>query len=167
MPDTVTFACSTLHLEGTLPVTGSKAPEFTLADNELKPRTLADFAGKILVLASVPSLDTPVCDMEVRRFNKEAAALSSKVAIVAVSRDLPFAQARWCGAAGVKAVTTLSDYRDGAFGRAYGLYISELALLARAVIVISDGVVRYTQLVGEVTSQPDFDAVLEAVKKIV
>ena len=115
----------------------------------------------------VPSLDTPVCDMEVRRFNTEAAGLSDKVVIAAVSRDLPFAQARWCGAAGVKAVVTLSDYRDGAFGKAWGVYIDELGLLARAVFIVKDGKVEYVQLVPEVTDQPDFDAVLQAAKKLV
>ena len=111
MSNTVTFTGITMHLEGTLPGVGDKAPDFSLADGELKARSLGDYSGRVLVLVCVPSLDTPVCDMEVRRFNKEAAGLSDKVAIVAVSRDLPFAQARWCGAAGVKAVETLSDYR--------------------------------------------------------
>lgn len=166
MSDTVTFAGNTMHLEGNLPKAGDRAPAFTLADGELKPRGLDAYSGKVLVLVCVPSLDTPVCDMEVRRFNKEAAGLSDKVAIAAVSRDLPFAQARWCGAAGVKAVETLSDYRDGSFGRAFGVYVSELGLLARAVFIVKDGTVQYVQLVPEVTNQPDFDAVLEAVRKL-
>lgn len=100
--NTVTFQGNPLHLEGELPVVGQKAPDFVLAAKDLSPRGLKDYAGKVLVLVSVPSLDTPVCDMEVRRFNTEAAGLSDKVRIVAVSCDLPFAQARWCGAAGVK-----------------------------------------------------------------
>ena len=166
MSNTVTFTGITMHLEGTLPGVGDKAPDFSLADGELKARSLGDYSGRVLVLVCVPSLDTPVCDMEVRRFNKEAAGLSDKVAIVAVSRDLPFAQARWCGAAGVKAVETLSDYRDGSFGRAFGVYISELGLLARCVFIVKDGVVQYVQLVPEVTDQPDFDGVLRAVKKL-
>ena len=167
MATTVTFEGAVLNLEGSLPAAGDKAPAFTLINNDLAPVTLDDYAGKVLVLVSVPSLDTPVCDMEVRRFNAEAAALSDKVAIAAVSRDLPFAQARWCGAAGVKAVATLSDYVDGSFGRAYGVYIRELALLTRAIIVVKDGVVAYTQLVPEVTNQPDFDAALAAVRALV
>ena len=118
------------------------------------------------MLVTVPSLDTPVCDMEVRRFNKEAAALSDKVRIAAVSCDLPFAQARWCGAAGVAAVSSLSDHRDVSFGTNYGVLIKELRLLARAVFVVgADGVLRYVQLVPEVTHEPDYDAVLEAVRK--
>ena len=158
MSNTVTFTGITMHLEGTLPGVGDKAPDFSLADGELKARSLGDYCGRVLVLVCVPSLDTPVCDMEVRRFNKEAAGLSDKVAIIA--------QARWCGAAGVKAVETLSDYRDGSFGRAFGVYISELGLLARCVFIVKDGVVQYVQLVPEVTDQPDFDDVLRAVKKL-
>lgn len=167
MPTTVTFQGNVMHLQGVIPAAGDKAPDFNLASQALEPCTLSTYAGKVLVLVAVPSLDTPVCDMEVRRFNQEAASLSDKVAIVAVSRDLPFAQARWCGAAGVKNVATLSDYRDGSFGKAYGIYIEELALLARAVIVVKDGKVAYTQLVPEVTDQPDFAAVLAAVKALV
>ncbi len=167
MADTVLFQGGILHLVGNIPQTGSSAPDFSLADNALQAKSLADYKDKVLVLVCVPSLDTPVCDMEVRRFNTEAAGLSDKVVIAAVSRDLPFAQARWCGAAGVKAVVTLSDYRDGAFGKAWGVYIDELGLLARAVFIIKDGKVEYVQLVPEVTDQPDFDAVLQAVKRLV
>ncbi|MGE9986578.1 thiol peroxidase [Desulfovibrio sp. SGI.169] len=165
--NTVTFQGNGLHLEGELPVQGGKAPDFTLAANDLSPRSLSDYAGKVLVLVSVPSLDTPVCDLEVRRFNAEAAALSDKVRIVAVSCDLPFAQARWCGAAGVKAVETLSDYKDTDFGKNYGVLIQELRLLARAIFVVApDGALAYSQLVPEVTNEPDYDAALAAVKKL-
>ncbi len=163
----VTFAGTPMTLEGTLPATGAAAADFCLTASDLSAKKLADYQDKVLVLVSVPSLDTPVCDMEVRRFNKEAAALSDKVAIVAVSRDLPFAQARWCGAAGVQAVETLSDYRDGSFGRAYGLYVKELDLLCRAIVIVKDGKVAYTQVVSEMTEQPDFDAVLAAIRELV
>ena len=164
--NTVTFKGTTMHLSGNQPAVGQKAPDFTLTATDMSPKGLKDFAGKVLVLVSVPSLDTPVCDMEVRRFNKEAAALSDKVRIVAVSCDLPFAQARWCGAAGVAAVSSLSDHRDVSFGTNYGVLIKELRLLARAVFVVgADGVLRYVQLVPEVTHEPDYDAVLEAVRK--
>lgn len=166
--DTVTFQGKPLHLEGKQPADGQKAPDFTVAANDLSPRGLKDYAGKVLVLVSVPSLDTPVCDMEVRRFNTEAAKLSDKVRIVAVSCDLPFAQARWCGAAGVKAVETLSDYKDTEFGKNYGVLIKELRLLARAVFVVGpDGTLAYSQIVPEVTNEPDYDAALAAVKKLV
>lgn len=166
--DTVTFRGNPLHLEGKQPVVGQKAPDFSLSANDLSPRGLGDYAGKVLVLVSVPSLDTPVCDMEVRRFNTEAASLSDKVRIVAVSCDLPFAQARWCGAAGVEAVESLSDHMETSFGKNYGVLIKELRLLARAVFVVApDGTLAYSQIVPEVSSEPDYDAVLEAVKKLV
>ena len=167
MATTVKFKNNIMHLVGDMPQVGAVSPSFSLADNALQAKSLADYKDKVLVLVTVPSLDTPVCDMEVRRFNTEAAGLSDKVVIAAVSRDLPFAQARWCGAAGVKAVVTLSDYRDGAFGKAWGVYIDELGLLARAVFIVKDGKVEYVQLVPEVTDQPDFDAVLQAAKKLV
>lgn len=166
--NTVTFQGNPLHLEGSLPVVGEKAPDFVLAANDLSPRSLKDYAGKVLVLVCVPSLDTPVCDMEVRRFNTEAASLSDKVKIVAASCDLPFAQARWCGAAGVTAVESASDYKDVSLGRNYGVLIQELRLLARAVFVIApDGKLAYSQLVPEVTHEPDYAAVLDAIRKLI
>ena len=166
--NTVTFQGNLLHLEGTLPTVGEKAPDFVLAANDLSPRSLKDYAGKVLVLVCVPSLDTPVCDMEVRRFNQEAASLADNVKIVAASCDLPFAQARWCGAAGVTAVESASDYKDVSLGRNYGVLIQELRLLARAVFVIApDGKLAYSQLVPEVTHEPDYAAVLDAIKKLV
>ena len=164
---TITFKGSPLHLMGTLPTGGDKAPDFTLLANDLSPRNLKDYAGKRLVVATVPSLDTPVCDMEVRRFNKEAVALSGKVHILAVSCDLPFAQARWCGAAGASAVQTISDHRDSSFGQNYGVLIKELRLLARAIFIIDGtGMLRYVQLVPEMTSEPDYDVALAALKKV-
>ena len=166
--DTVTFKGNVMHLEGSQPAVGGKAPDITLTANDISPRSLKDYAGKVLVLVCVPSLDTPVCDMEVRRFNTEAAAQSDKVRIVAVSRDLPFAQARWCGAAGVTAVETLSDYRTASFAKTYGILIKELDLLARAIFVVGpDGTLAYSQLVTEVAHEPDYAAALEAVKKLV
>lgn len=163
---TVTFQGNVLHLEGEMPKPGQKAPDFSLTANDLSRKTLADFAGKTLVLATVPSLDTPVCDLEMRYFNEEAGKLSDKCRIAAVSCDLPFAQARWCGANNVKHVEALSDYYDNSFGKAYGVLIQELHLLARAVFVIDDkGIITYTQLVPEVTRQPDYAPVLEAIKK--
>jgi len=165
---TITFQGSPLHLDGALPAIGQKAPDFTLLANDLSPRGLKDFAGKALVIAAVPSLDTPVCDTEVRRFNKEVAALSDKLRILAVSCDLPFAQARWCGAAGISAVQSLSDHRDVSFGKNYGVLIKELRLLARAVFIIdAQGVLRYMQLVPEMTHEPDYDAALNAAKAAV
>ncbi|MBQ4568004.1 MAG: thiol peroxidase [Desulfovibrio sp.] len=166
--NTVTFKGAPLHLVGQVPAVGQKAPDFALVANDLSPRSLKDYAGKVLVLLCVPSLDTPVCDMEVRRFNSEAAQLSDKVQILAVSCDLPFAQARWCGAAGVAAVQSLSDYKEAQFGKDYGVLIQELRLLTRAIFVLdADGNVAYSQIVPEVSSEPDYDAALAAVKALV
>ncbi|MBF0480802.1 MAG: thiol peroxidase [Desulfovibrionaceae bacterium] len=146
---------------------GDKAPDFTLADNDLKPKTLADFAGKVLIISSVPSLDTPTCDLETRRFNKEAAGLGPDIKILTVSMDLPFAQKRWCGAAGVEAVATLSDYVSAGFGQAYGVLIKELHLLARAVFVVDrTGAIKYVEIVKEVATEPDYDAALKAARAL-
>jgi len=162
---TITFKGSPLHLASALPSVGRQAPDFTLLANDRTPRGLKDFAGKAIVIATVPSLDTPVCDTEIRRFNKEAATLSDKLRILAVSCDLPFAQARWCGAASISAVQSLSDHRDTSFGQAYGVLIKELRLLARAIFIIdAQGVMRYVQLVPEMTSEPDYDVALAAAK---
>lgn len=163
---TVTFQGNTLHLEGELPKVGEQAPEFHLVANDLAEKALKDYAGHTLLLATVPSLDTPVCDLEARHFNDEAARLSNDVKILVVSADLPFAQARWCGAAGAKNLETLSDYRSHTFGRRYGILIKELELLTRAIFVIDKkGVLTYCQVVPEVTSQPDYTSALEALKK--
>src|SRR3990167_5251129 len=145
---------------------GEKAPDFKLVGNDLKPVTLADTAGKVRIVAAVPSLDTPVCDTETRRFNEEAGKLSG-VEILTVSMDLPFAQKRWCGAAGVANVRTLSDYQDRSFGPAYGVWIKELHLEARAVFVLDkDNTLRYVEYVKEIAEQPNFDAVLAATQKL-
>lgn len=147
---------------------GDPAPDFESLDNELKPVRLSSFRGKVVVISAVPSLDTPVCDMETRRFNSEAAKLSENIVILTISMDLPFAQKRWCGAAGVDKVVTLSDHREAEFGNAYGVLIKELRLLARAVLVVdAEGVVRYVQFVKEVAEEPDYDAVISAAKKLV
>ena len=146
---------------------GREAPDFTVLDNGLQPVKFSDFKGKVVVLASVPSLDTPVCDTEVRRFNKEAANLGDNVEIVTISMDLPFAQARWCGAAGVDRVTTLSDHNMADFGAKYGLLIKELRLLARAVLVVdAAGTVAYSQVLDDITKEPDYEAALGAVREL-
>ena len=147
---------------------GDAAPEFEALDNDLSPVKLSSFRGKVLVISSVPSLDTPVCDAETRRFDEEAGSLGSDVRMLTLSMDLPFAQKRWHGASGVDQVTTLSDHRDAAFGKAYGVLIKELRLLARAVFVVDPaGTIRYIQLVKEVTEEPDYNAILDAVKKVI
>ncbi len=163
----VTFQGNPLTLTGNPVKAGDIAPDFTVLDNGLAPVTKAAFAGKIAVLIAVPSLDTPVCDLETRKFNTAAAKLSPDVKLACISMDLPFAQARWCGAAGVKSVQTLSDHRDASFGLNYGLLIKELRLLARAVIVLDRaGRIAYLELVTEVTREPDYEAALKAIAKL-
>ena len=163
----ITMKGNPLILIGKQPKVGEYAPDFEALDNDLSPVRLSSFRGKVCVIASVPSLDTPICDMETRRFNEEAGILGPDVAILTISMDLPFAQKRWCGAAGVDKVTTLSDHLSASFGEAYGVLIKELRLLARAVFVVDgDGVVQYVQIVKEVTDEPDYDDVLGALKKL-
>ncbi len=146
---------------------GDQAPDFQVVDNGLQPVTLATDAGKVRLVAVVPSLDTPVCDAMTRQFNQDAAALPDSVVVYTISVDLPFAQKRWCGNAGIEKVKTLSDYQERSFGLNYGLLLKELKLLARAVIVIDQqDKVSYVELVPEVTHEPDYTAALEAVKKL-
>ena len=162
----VTMKGNPLTLMGNALQAGDKAPDAVLLNNELQPVNLSDYRGQICVVSSVPSLDTPVCDMETRRFNQEAESLGQDVKILTVSMDLPFAQKRWCGAAGVNHVITLSDHRDAAFGKEFGVLIKELRLLARAVFIIDrEGVIRYIQLVQELSQEPDYDAILSALKE--
>ncbi len=163
----VTFQGSPLTLLGPELTVGAQAPSFTLVDNGLQLVSLADTEGKLRLITVVPSLDTPVCDAMTRRFNQEAARLSDDVVIYAVSVDLPFAQKRWCGNAGIDRVKTLSDYQERAFGLAYGLLVKEIKLLARAVLVIDrQGRIAYRQIVGEIVDEPDYLAALEAVRKL-
>ena len=163
----ITFMGNPLTLLGPSLKVGDKAPNFTVLDNALNPVQLSSYKGKVCILSSVPSLDTPVCDLETRRFNQEAAILGPDVAVLTISMDLPFAQKRWCGAAGVDKVTTLSDHRDASFGTAYGSLIKELRLLARCVFVVDrEGVIRYIQVVKEISQEPDYGAVLDAVRKL-
>jgi thiol peroxidase len=144
---------------------GDKAPDFEVTANDMSVVKFSSYHGEVCIICSVPSLDTSVCDTETRRFNEEAGKLGSDVTVLVISMDLPFAQKRWCGAAGVKNVQTLSDYRGASFGEAYGVLIKELRLLARAIFVVDkNGTIRYIQIVKEVAAEPDYNAVLEAVK---
>jgi thiol peroxidase len=166
-PGAVTVKGNPKTLIGEQVAVGKAAPNFTLRKQDLSELKLSDLKGKVAVLVTVPSLDTPVCDTEVRRFNKEAAGLGD-IQIVVVSVDLPMAQKRWCGAAGVDKVVTASDYYDLSFGPAYGLRIKELGLIARAVIVLDkQGVVRHYELVKEVATEPNYEAALAAARKLV
>jgi len=145
---------------------GDVAPDFKVVDNNMVTTGWEAFKGKVVIIASVPSLDTAVCDTETRRFNKEAASLEG-VTVLTISMDLPFAQARWCGAAGIDRVVTLSDHRDASFGTAYGVLIEEVRLLARAVFVVdASGVIRYAEIVPEVGREPDYNAALAAARAL-
>jgi thiol peroxidase len=142
---------------------GDKAPDFTLVDNGLKAVSLADTGSNVRIISVVPSLDTPVCDAQTKRFNEEAAKLSN-VDILTVSMDLPFAQKRWCGAFGVDKVKMLSDHRDGSFGANYGTLIKELRIESRAIFVLDkSNTVRYVEYVKEVADHPNYEAALGAV----
>ncbi len=159
----ITFKGNPFTLLGPEVKVGEKAPDFALVDNSLQPISLATYAGKVKIISAVPSLDTPVCDTETRRFNQEAAGLSGDVVVLTVSLDLPFAQKRWCGAAGIDKVVTLSDYQNRSFADAYGVLIKELKLLTRAIFVVDAAdVIRYIQIVPEVTSEPEYAAAIAA-----
>jgi thiol peroxidase len=166
--DAITFKGNPLTLIGDEVKIGDTIPDVEILGNTLAPVRLSSFRGRVMIISSVPSLDTAVCDIETRRFNKEAASLGNNIVILTVSMDLPFAQARWCGAAGIDKVQTLSDHREAAFGKAFGVLIKELRLLARAIFVADkQGVIRYIQLVKEMTSEPNYDEVIAAAKKLV
>ncbi|MCS7299868.1 MAG: thiol peroxidase [Spirochaetia bacterium] len=159
----ITFKGSPLTLSGENFVeVGDVAPDFTAYDTNLNPVKLSDFRGKKVIISSVPSLDTSVCDIETKKFNDIAKKLDPNVVILTISMDLPFAQKRWCGANDVQNVKTVSDYKDREFATKYGVYINELGLLARVVFVVDEnGKVKYKQVVKEVASEPDYDDVLK------
>lgn len=159
----VTFQGNPLILKGTQLKIGDQFPNISLTTNNLNSVSTQDLKGTRVFL-TVPSLDTPVCDTEVRRFNQEAAQLEG-VSVYAVSLDLPFAQARWCGAAGINKVQTLSDYQAREFGQATGTFIKELALLTRAVIIVNENnEVTYVEYLSEITNEPNYEAALNALK---
>ena len=164
---TITLKGNQIHTVGELPEVGSKAPDFTLVGNDLSVKSFADYKGQKLVLNIFPSLDTGTCAASVRRFNKEASNLKD-TKVLCISKDLPFAQARFCGAEGLTDVETLSDFRTGEFGKNYGVEVADgplAALESRAVVIIEqDGTVVYTQQVQEITVEPNYEEVLNALK---
>jgi thiol peroxidase len=160
-----TFKGKPLTLVGPEIKVGDQAPHFKLVGNDLSDVDCSSFHGKVRVLSVAPSLDTPVCAAQTRRFNQEAVDLSGDVVILSVSLDLPFALSRFCGAEGIERVLTASDYKYRSFGEAYGVYIRELGLLARAVFVIGkDDRIVHAEYVSEVTNEPDYAAALKAVR---
>jgi len=148
---------------------GQDAPDFVAVDNGLQPVRLSGSKGKVLILSAVPSLETPVCDMETRKFNEEGGKLGGSVEVWTISMDLPFAQKRWCGAAGVTNVKTLSDFRERSFAETYGVLVKEgplAGLTARAVFVVGkDGKVKHVEYVKEITAEPSYDAALGAARQ--
>ena len=163
----VTMNSGPLTLIGNKVEVGQQAPDFEVLNGELSPVKLSAFAGKIRIISAVPSLDTSVCDIQTRRFNQEAQRIGNDVRILTISMDLPFAQKRWCGAAGIENLETLSDHRDASFGKAFGVLIKELRLLARSIFVIDKkGVIRYIEIVPELTHEPDYEAAINATKQL-
>jgi len=163
----VKFKGNPITLVGPELKVGDTAPDFTLSKNLLETSSLKDFSGKIKLISVVPSIDTGVCDAQTRRFNEEASKLGDNVAILTVSADLPFAQARWCAAAGVDRVFLLSDYKDNSFGKAYGVFIKEFHLDMRAIFVLDgNDKITYVEVLGEMTEHPNYEAAIAAVKSL-
>ncbi|MEW6001603.1 MAG: thiol peroxidase [Nitrospirota bacterium] len=164
----VTMKGNPLTLLGPELKVGDRAPDFTVLDTDLKEVSLKDFAGKIKIISATPSLDTPVCDAQARRFNQEAAQLSGDVIVLNISMDLPFAISRFCTTAGIDKIKVLSDHRDASFGNSFGVLIKELRLLSRSIFVIDkNDVIKYKEIVPELKALPDFVCPLEMAKRLV
>jgi len=164
----VTMKGNPMTLVGNEVNVGDRAPDFVVMDNDLSAVNFSSYRDKVCIISSVPSLDTPVCDLETKTFNEKAAQFHGDVALLTISMDLPFAQKRWCAAAEVDRVQTLSDYRDASFGIAFGVLIKELRLLARAVFLVDKtGTIRYVQLVKEITNEPDYQDIWHNLNSIV
>lgn len=164
----IKFKGNPAKIIGTPLQVGKKAPTATLTANDLSDLDTKSFAGKVLIVSVVPSLDTPVCSTQTKRFNSEAGKLGDKVAVLTVSVDLPFAQKRWCGAEGADHVITASDYKHRQFGENFGTYLPDIGLLCRAVFVIDkDQTVQYVEYVDEITDEPNYDPVLAKVQELV
>lgn len=163
----VTLQGNSLTLLGPELKLNTKAPSFNVLNQELSTITLSNFSGKIKVISVTPSLDTPICDLQIRRFNQEASSLSENVVVLNISMDLPFALARFCTTNGIDRVLALSDHRDASFGINYGVLIKELRLLARAIFIIDqDDILIYQQIVPEIKHEPDYTQAIAKVKNI-
>lgn len=164
----ITFKGNAMTLLGNEVKVGQQAPDFTGIGGSLNQVKLSDQKGKVVVLSIFPSVDTGVCATQNRTFNKLAADLSDDITIIGMSKDLPFALNRFCGAEGIDKVVTLSDYRDLGFSANYGFFIKELGLLARGIVVIDkDGIVKHVEYVPEATDEPNYNAALEVAKSLV
>jgi thiol peroxidase len=164
----VTMRGNPLTLIGPALKPGDRAPEFQCVAQDLSPVTLSSSAGKARLLIAVPSLDTPVCSLETIRFNRELAGVGGNTQVDVISMDLPFAQKRFCGSEGISNIQTLSDHREASFGRAYGVLIKDLRLLARALFVVDPSdTIRYVQIVPEIAQEPNYDEALNALRAAV
>lgn len=163
----ITFKGEVLEIIGKALNVGQALPSVKLTANDMSDSGLEQYKGKVRIILSVPSLDTPVCSAETLKFNEEASKISDNLKVIVVSRDLPFAQKRWCGTEGISSVVTLSDYKYQGFGEAFGVLIQSWGLLARAVFVVDqNSVVRYVEYVPEVSSEPNYALALESAKKL-
>lgn len=163
----VKFKGVPMRLAGRAIRVGMEAPDFRCVSRDMKEMRLSDFGDRVRIVTSFPSLDTPVCDLQVKEFNARAASLSPEVVILGISKDLPFAQKRFCDAHGIDKVELLSDYKYSSFGVNFGLLIRELNLLARSVVIVDrSNVIGYIQVVGELTAPPDYDGALKALEGI-
>jgi thioredoxin-dependent peroxiredoxin len=162
---TITFKDNPMTILGTEVEVGQKAPDFSVLANDLSEYRLADAKESVKLISVIPSIDTGVCDAQTRRFNEEAGSIEN-VEVLTISADLPFAQRRWCAASGLEHVQTLSDHKDLSFGKAYGLVMEELRLLARAVFVIdTNGTLVHAEYVSEATNHPDYEKAIAAAKE--
>ncbi len=167
MSNSVTFKGNTMALTGDLPQVGDAAPDFLLVANDLSKVTLADSAGKVVIISAVPSIDTGVCSIETARFNRELDKLPADVVGYTVSVDTPFAQKRWCAAEGVEKMKLISDFKGHNFAKAYGIYLDDLGLACRAIFIVGkDGKIAYLQIVPEVTHEPNYDEVIEKAREL-
>lgn len=163
----ITMKGRPLTLAGSEIGVNDKAPDFTVLDGNLEEVHLSDFRGKIKVISVTPSLDTPVCDLQLRRFNHEAASLPLNIEVLNISMDLPFAISRFCTAAEISRARALSDHRDASFGNAFGVLIKELRLLARSIFIIDkDDIVRYREIVSEQSYHPDYEKALASLSRL-
>ncbi len=164
----VTMNGNELSLEGNLPKLGDKIKDFNLKTVELSNKTAKDYEGKVLMIVAVPSIDTPVCDMEIQKFNTEAGSLPADIKIVGVSADLPFAQNRWATERNIKNIEMLSDHMTMDFAKSYGIHLKDLRLTSRAVFVYNkSGDLVYSQVLEEITKEPDYAKALDAAKKAI
>jgi thiol peroxidase len=168
MPRRITFKGSPLTLVGRATKTGIPAPDFKITSQDLKEVTLADFKGKVKILTSFPSLDTPVCDLQVKEFNKRASGFTADTMVIGISKDLPFAQKRFCETFEIENAKVFSDYKTSSFGINYGLLIKELNLLARSVVILDkNDFIRYVQIVEELTRPPDYEDALKNLEEVI